>query len=65
MFSYEDMFLDEGEDEDMDSGQLSMLNEESKSNNALKRYAEKTFGTIQNKEMRTGTREVLAKQKAD
>ena len=51
MFSYEDMFLDEGEDEDMDSGQLSMLNEESKSNNALKRYAEKTFGPIQNKEM--------------
>ena len=40
-----------------------MLNEESKSKDVMKRYAEKTFGSIQNEEMRTCMREVLAKQK--
>ena len=47
----------------MESGQLGVLNEESKSKNAMKSYSENTFGSIQNEEMKTCMREVLAKQK--
>ena len=47
----------------MESVQLGVLNGESYSEDAMKRYAEKTFGSIQNEEIRTCTREVLANQK--
>ena len=36
----------------MESGQQGVLNEESKSKDVMKRYAEKTFGFLQNEEMK-------------
>ena len=47
----------------MESGQLGVLNKDSYSEDAMKSSAVKTFGFIQNEEMRTCMREVLAKQK--
>ena len=47
----------------MESRQLGVQNKMSDSKDAMKSSAVKTFGFIQNEEIRTCTREVLANQK--
>ena len=47
----------------MESGQLGVLKEQSNSKDSMMSSVAKNFGSIKNEEMRTCTREVLAKQK--